>query len=78
MVSHDWRACGSRLHGNVPTGTELLYFSFHKCGDSGGKSIDEKEIYFCILFLFNFLFRKSVIEFKIQERLCLWQMKHDL
>ena len=49
-VSQGWRCCGSRLHGNVPTGTELLYFSFSECGETQGKGLDNKR------FVFGFFF----------------------
>lgn len=76
-VSQDWRSCGSHLHGKVPTGTELLYCSFPECGETGGKGLDKKRFVFGFFFLFSFLFKKRAIEFRIRERLCLWQMKYD-
>lgn len=44
----------------------------------GAKAEIKKRFLFVGFFLFNFPFKKSVIELRTQERLCLWQMKHDL
>lgn len=44
---------------------------------SGGKGLDNKRLVSVCFFFFSLVFKKSAIEFRIQERLCLWQMKYD-
>lgn len=36
-----------------------------------------KRTFFCVFFLFNFIFKTSVIKSRIQEGLCSWQIKYD-
>jgi hypothetical protein len=78
VVSHDRRSHGSRLHGNSPTASELLYFSFPGYGKSKDRHRLKRDSTFVFVFLFNCLIKKfSAIPSKIQERQCIRQMIHD-
>lgn len=69
MVSHDGRSRGSHLHGNLPTGTELLCFS--SLPDMSGSKTQIKEtLSFCITLpvFFFFLLKTSAIASRIRKR----------